>query len=372
MRYDDNATMKGQSVSSMEATMAALGKGRFWALAWALLLGAATGCQHTSGPTVLCIPPDFPRELDKASLPAYTVEPPDILLIEAVRAVPKPPYRIESLDAIIIQFATPLPNTPGTMVVFVEPDGTVNLGTEYGGTVRVAGLTLPEAKAAIEKHLKAFGLKNPEVTVALSQSRASQRISGPHLVRPDGTIGLGIYGEVRVSGLTLADVKKAIETHLASHLLNPEVAVDVTAYNSKLVYVILDGGGAGQQVVRLPFTGNETVLDAIAQVNGLAPVSSTNHIWVARPAPAGGPHQVLPVDWRAVSALADTGTNYQLLPGDRVYVAAQHLVEADTFLARLFAPLERVLGITLLGNVTYRSLNGDYNTGTGSGFGTGF
>src|SRR5262245_64746097 len=204
----------------MEASMAAQSKGRRRGLALALLLCAAgAGCHHT-GPTVLCIPPEFPRELDKASLPAYTVEPPDILLIEAVRAVPKPPYRIESLDAIIIQFATPLPNTPGTMVVFVEPDGTINLGTEYGGTVRVAGLTLPEAKAAIEKHLKAFGLKNPEVTVGLSQSRASQRIRGPHLVRPDGTIGLGVYGEVRVSGLTLPDVKRAIEAHWAWFLLS--------------------------------------------------------------------------------------------------------------------------------------------------------
>jgi polysaccharide biosynthesis/export protein len=349
----------------MEASMAAQGKGRRRTLALAVLLCAAgAGCHHT-GPTVLCIPPEFPRELDKASLPAYTVEPPDILLIEAVRAVPKPPYRIEPLDALLVQFATPLPNTPGTIVVFVEPDGTINLGPEYKGSIRVAGMTLPEAKDAIEKHLKSLDLRNPAVTVALSQSRASQRISGPHLVRPDGTIGLGVYGEVRVSGLTLPEVKKAIEAHLASHLLNPEVAVDVQAYNSKLVYVILDGGGAGQQVVRLPFTGNETVLDAVAQVNGLAPVSSTNHIWVARPAPAGGPHQVLPVDWRAVTALADTGTNYQLLPGDRVYVAAQHLVETDTFLARLFAPLERVLGVTLLGNVTVRSLNGEFTTGTG-------
>jgi polysaccharide export outer membrane protein len=51
------------------------------------------------------------------------------------------------------------------------------------------------------------------------------------------------------------------------------------------------------------------------------------------------------------------------MPGDRVYVAAQHLVAADTFLARLFAPVERVLGITLLGNVTVRSLRGENSTG---------
>ena len=38
--------------------------------------------------------------------------------------------------------------------------------------------------------------------------------------------------------------------------------MDVQGFNSKLYYVILDGGGAGQQVVRLPVTGNETVLDA--------------------------------------------------------------------------------------------------------------
>jgi polysaccharide export outer membrane protein len=143
------------------------------------------------------------------------------------------------------------------------------------------------------------------------------------------------------------------------------VSVDVQGYNSKLFYVILDGGGAGQQVVRLPITGNETVLDAIAQVQGLSSVSSTDNIWVARPAPAGGPHQVLPVNWRAVSALGDTGTNYQLMPGDRVYVAAQHLVAADTFLARVLSPIERLLGVTLLGSYTYRELRGDYVNGNG-------
>jgi polysaccharide export outer membrane protein len=127
----------------------------------------------------------------------------------------------------------------------------------------------------------------------------------------------------------------------------------------------MDGGGAGQQVFRLPITGNETVLDAIAQVNGLSPVSSTDNIWVARPAPVGGPHQILPVNWQAVSALADTGTNYQLMPGDRVYVAAQHLVAADTFLARVLSPIERLLGVTLLGNYTFRSVAGQNVNGFG-------
>ena len=36
------------------------------------------------------------RELEKVSLPPYVIEPPDILTIEALRVVPKAPYRIRA------------------------------------------------------------------------------------------------------------------------------------------------------------------------------------------------------------------------------------------------------------------------------------
>src|SRR5439155_14223725 len=57
---------------------------------------AAAGCATGE---VVRVPPvhDLPRELDKVSLPAYRIEPPDVLLIEAVKAVPKPPYKVEPL-----------------------------------------------------------------------------------------------------------------------------------------------------------------------------------------------------------------------------------------------------------------------------------
>src|SRR5262249_57085040 len=134
------------------------------------------------------------------------------------------------------------------------------------------------------------------------------------------------------------------------YLQRPQVSVDVLAYNSKVFYVVFDGGGNGEQVVRLPITGNETVLDAISQVNGLPPVSSTHRIWVARPGAPDAPcDQVLAVNWRAITTRGRTETNYQLLPGDRIYVQAQPLVATHTYLARLFSPMERVLRLTPLG-----------------------
>jgi polysaccharide export outer membrane protein len=157
--------------------------------------------------------------------------------------------------------------------------------------------------------------------------------------------------------MTTTQARQAIEAHLRQYLQDPEVSVDVLSFNSKLYYGIFDGGGAGQQVFRLPVTGNETVLDAIGQVNGLSPVSSKHHIWVARPSSSDcGPPQVMPVDWVGISTRGVTDTNYQLFPGDRIYVKADTMVTVDTFLARLLAPAERLFGFTLLGSGVVRDL----------------
>src|SRR5262249_10525108 len=129
-------------------------------------------------------------------------------------------------------------------------------------------------------------------------------ISGQHLVRPDGTISLGIYGSAFVGGMTLDQAKEAIAAQLKTRIadLDPRVLnVDVLAYNSKFYYVITDGGGYGEQVYRFPVTGCETVLDAIGQINGLPPVASKKHIWVARRVPGHTEQKVLPVDWIGIA-----------------------------------------------------------------------
>jgi polysaccharide export outer membrane protein len=321
------------------------------------LLGASgTGC-------VSCRPcakaheaiPDVPHELEKMSLPDYVIEPPDILLIDAVRTVPLPPYKIEPLDVLVIQATNTLPNEPISGLYGVEPEGSINLGPTYG-TVRVAGMTTEEARAAIEKQLKGV-LKEPRVMVALAQSRAMQQVRGEHLVRPDGTVGLGTYGSVHVAGMTLEEAKVTIEAYLARYLQNPQISVDVFAYNSKFYYIILDGGGYGQTIYRLPVTGNETVLDALSQINGLPAVSSKK-IWVARPHSGHDcGEEVLPVKWREVAQCASVATNYQLYPGDRVYVKADGLITTDNWVAKILSPIERVLGVTLLGQQTVLSFD---------------
>ena len=77
----------------------------------------------------------------------------------------------------------------------------------------------------------------------------------------------------------------------------------------------------------------------------------------------------MPVDWQAITKRGSTATNYQLLPGDRVYVAVDPLVATDSFLAKVVSPIERVLGVVLLGNSAVIQLrNGNTGSGNGSGF----
>jgi len=330
------------------------------ALGLAVVL-AGTGCHGAQTHTEPIPELQLPKELNKVSHPAYVIESPDILLIDAVRVIPLPPYKVQPLDALFIASPNALKEEPVHGIYPVDPDGTINLGPVYGGTFRVVDMTVPE----IEKTLTVFlrrTVRDITVSVSLAQSRGGQQIAGQHLVRPDGTVGLGIYGGVYVAGMTLPQAKAAIEAHLSRYLYRPEISLDVFAFNSKWYYVITDFAGNGEQVTRLPATGNETVLDAISMIGGLSAVSSKK-LWIARPAPAGCEDQILPVDWKGVTRRGQTRTNYQILPGDRVFVMSQPLTKFDTYFARVLAPVNRAFGAALLG---YSTVN--YIRTGGNGF----
>jgi polysaccharide biosynthesis/export protein len=308
----------------------------------------------------------LPRELAPTVHPAYVIEPPDVLNIEAVRLIPKPPYKIEPLDVLLLQATETLPNQPISGPFAVAPEGVVNLGNNYG-VVRVVGMTVEQAALAMRAQLRNQGLQNAQVSVSLVQSPGNQLIRGDHLVYQDGTISLGVYGNVNVTGLTLPQAKIAIEHHLGQYLLNPEIALSVSAFNSKVYYVITDGGGFGQQVYRFPITGKEYVLDAVSNIGGLPAVSSKRRIWVARPAPAEkGCYQILPVDWEVVTEAGATCTNYQLLPGDRVYVMADPYITFDNAIEKILLPIERLFHNTLLGETTVQSIR--FNSVNNFGF----
>jgi protein involved in polysaccharide export with SLBB domain len=326
-------------------------------IAWLLIAyqAALTGCTAFMEPrnpipvTAPEAPPTspVPRELEKVTLPRYVIEPPDILLIEGVKLVPKSPHRIETFDVLLIRVIGAFPEQPIDNSYNVDADGTVNLGPTYG-RIGVVGLTIEEAEDEIREQLSKV-LTNVDVSVSLLASAGAQAITGQHLVAMDGRVNLGTYGSVYVAGMTLEEARAAIELKLTERLDDPEVFVDVLAYNSKVYYIITQGAGLGDDVTRQPITGNETVIDAVAALGGISQVSSTR-MWIARPAPNGvGCEQILPIEWNDIAQGASTATNYQLMPGDRLFIAQDRLTNFNTVVNKILNPFERIFGFVSLG-----------------------
>jgi polysaccharide biosynthesis/export protein len=213
------------------------------------------------------------------------------------------------------------------------------------------------------------------VSLPKALSLPDQPVEGQHLVRPDGTISLGIYGDVYVAGLSLTEARDAIAAQLHVRIteksiedIKKDLVVDVLAYNSKVYYVITDGGGYGEQVYPIPITGNETVLDALSKINGLPPVASKKRIWVARATLDCDNPQILPVDWCGITQRGCAVTNYQIMPNDRVYVAADKWIVTDSWLSKRLNPIDRVMGSVLLGSSTVNSIRTNGKTSnTGGG-----
>lgn len=307
-----------------------------------------------------CVPPEVPRELSKTTLPDYIIEPPDVLSIEAISLIPRSPYKLRPLDAVtvIVSGVSEEANFSGQYMV--QPNGTIQIippgsnsllaATELAA-VPAAGRTVEELQQSLMAILLKI-YKEPQVWVTLTQLAAQQQIVGEHLVAPDGKVNLGTYGRVRIVGMTIEEARATIEAHLSQYLQDPQIALDVLGYNSKVYYVVTQGAGLGDRVAILPAKGNETVLDAIGQIQGLASNQSTR-MWIARPGKnMSDGDQLLPVDWLAVTQRGDTTTNYQILPGDRLFVSEDKLVAIDTKLGKIISPMERILGFTALATET--------------------
>lgn len=348
----------------------------FGLCACALLL--CSGCIHKTAffdpkPAGTPVFRDIPKEGAKSSLPYYFLEPPDIINVEAIHLAPKAPYRLRVFDLVFVDVIGAPPDSPISGPFAIEPEGIIQLGGAYGA-VKIEGMSVAEAQEAITRHLDGTGdnavgrLISPIVSVKLLRMGDMQQIAGEHLIGADGYITLGSYGRVYVNGLTVDECRDAIEFHLSKHLEHPQVAVDIYSYNSKAYYVIFQSSAQGERVLKFPYTGNELVLDALANTDGLQ-ANSSRRIWVSRPVGNSNKPVILPVDWVDITAYGKTDTNYQLLPGDRVFVHEDRFLSLDGTLSKIFAPFERIMGFSLLGAETATRFYGPVLRGGGMRYG---
>lgn len=90
-------------------------------------------------------------------------------------------------------------------------------------------------------------------------------------VRPDGFITLPIVGDVKVSGLTVADAQREVRTAAERRLRDPELTFELKDFQKPRFVV----GGEVDKPGQFELRGRITVLEAIAMAGGLK--SSAKH-----------------------------------------------------------------------------------------------
>jgi polysaccharide biosynthesis/export protein len=150
------------------------------------------------------------------------------------------------------------------------------------------------------------------------------RVPSDLMVQPDGIIDLGQYGPLRVVGKTVVQIEAEVNALVAAQTPGAGF-IDVRLVNreSKKFYVAGEVNAPGS----FPYTGEETVLDAVTAAGGLNEKASRWDIILSRPTPPNGCRVILAVNYWDILQLGDTTTNYKLLPGDRVYVPTRTLME---------------------------------------------
>jgi protein involved in polysaccharide export with SLBB domain len=246
----------------------------------------------------------------------YLLEPPDVVSIEPVRLVSKAANRVEPFDRVRIDVYGTITDAPIKGDFTVDGDGEVNLGPPYG-RVAINGIPVKEAEQKIEKHLGEI-LSAPDVALVITGKNRSRFVSGQAAIEPDGYIRLGDFGRVYVSGMTVDEAREAIEKKLSEYFEDPEVALNIHAHHSKVYYVIVEGNDTGDNITRYPWNGSENVLDAIAQQKDLL-IRKDSKIWIARP--MGDKFEVLNIDWAKLKTGEISPRRFRLIPGDRVFVA---------------------------------------------------
>ncbi len=193
------------------------------------------------------------------------------------------------------------------------------------------------AKAPLQPHRVEAG---DVLVIEPNDFNSTVQLPSDLTVQQEGTIDLGTYGRLQVAGRSIPEIQQQVQfavtqreakrrqsrIGLASHngqapreFDEPEdlgVTVRLVSQERGVVYVMGEVNAPGSY----PIVGSETVLDALITAGGLSDRANDHKIILTRPQATGQPRIILPVCYQQVLQLGDTATNYQLQPGDRIFV----------------------------------------------------
>jgi protein involved in polysaccharide export with SLBB domain len=138
-------------------------------------------------------------------------------------------------------------------------------------------------------------------------------LTGTYRVAADGTIDFPLAGRIPVRGLGVGEIQQEIVKRLkGGYLLNPQVTVMVTEWNSRKVSVL----GQVQHPGAVPYFPHMTIVDAIVSAGGFTGVAAKNSVNLRREVTGKVETHTFPV----ADITEGRSPNVAILPGDVLVV----------------------------------------------------
>ena len=142
------------------------------------------------------------------------------------------------------------------------------------------------------------------------------------IVTPDGYLGMVLIGEIKVSGLTLAQASKKIEDALSKYIRNPKVGISPFEIVSETATI----SGAVSKSGIYPIVNGMRLADLFAKAGGsesrlfdgqtVSAADFPNSLFIRN-------NKVIPVDFVRAIEFGDPIHNIPLRRGDYVFIAAR-------------------------------------------------
>lgn len=158
-------------------------------------------------------------------------------------------------------------------------------------------------------------------------------------IRPDGKISLPLIGDVFAEGLTPEELTKELTEQFSKYVKNPSVAVIVTGFNSKKIYVIGEVFRQGAY----PYTGTTSVFEAVEEAGSFTRRASLGRVILVRGALEDP--TVIDVNLKDVVMKGIKAKDLHLQPGDIVYVPPNGFAKAGYAVEQVLFPFTPILGI---------------------------
>ena len=153
-----------------------------------------------------------------------------------------------------------------------------------------------------------------------------------YVVDNDGDINVLFAGDIHVSGLDTAQVRKKVEQSLKDYIANPQAKVTVTGFRSRMVYVF----GEVQQSQMLPITDIPLNLTSALELAGWVNLTTANvnQIYVLRLDTNKSVVSAFWLDGGTVAAMLFAQSFY-LQNNDIVYVSTAGLSQFNRVMTQL-------------------------------------